>query len=425
MKILIISHTCISSYNNLGKTFLSLFSGFKKEELCQLYIYPSLPDVDVCNSYYRVTDKDIRRSLFSLKPPGGVLPKEKVCNGKTAAYEDSKDAALYSRKSNSSAVVRLLRDAMWKVSHWYTRELRRWVEKEKPTCIFLAPAYAKFVYDIALTISKDYAIPIVTYICDDYYFVRKPNSAIEKIQYRLLCKKIEQLMKKTDSIVAICEEIKENYTQKFGVPATVVMTGTTIQALRNTESDTLRVISYFGNLVYNRYISLAQVGHTLEQINRTHGRDYCLKIYTNQADRHMHEYFSGIQSVEMCDFVTGKMFEKAMQQSDFLLHVEAFDEISVDTVKHSVSTKIADSLASGIPLIAYAPAEVSSMRHLTRNQCAMTASTQQELYDVLCRAFSDQELRNTVVRNAQRVAAIYHSNQENVNKLRKILDIKE
>ena len=46
MKVLIISHNPISNQSNMGKTFLSLFSQFDKEELCQLYIYPVIPNED-------------------------------------------------------------------------------------------------------------------------------------------------------------------------------------------------------------------------------------------------------------------------------------------------------------------------------------------------------------------------------------------
>ena len=57
MKALIISHNPITTHGSMGKTMLTLFSAFKKEELCQLYIYPSLPDIDFCNAYFRVTDR--------------------------------------------------------------------------------------------------------------------------------------------------------------------------------------------------------------------------------------------------------------------------------------------------------------------------------------------------------------------------------
>ena len=86
MKVLIISHTCFSTYNNMGKTFCALFSQFASEELCQLYIYPSYPDVDICRSYYRVTDKEILGSYFRLHAPGGPVADACLQAGKPAAF---------------------------------------------------------------------------------------------------------------------------------------------------------------------------------------------------------------------------------------------------------------------------------------------------------------------------------------------------
>lgn len=53
MKVLLLSHNPVTTYNNMGKTFLSLFSAFRPEELCQLYLYPAVPDTACCGSYYR------------------------------------------------------------------------------------------------------------------------------------------------------------------------------------------------------------------------------------------------------------------------------------------------------------------------------------------------------------------------------------
>lgn len=73
MKLLIISHNPMSTYNNMGRTLCGLFNRFSKEELCQLYIYPSVPDVDRCGSYYRITDKDVLKSYFLLKVKGNEI----------------------------------------------------------------------------------------------------------------------------------------------------------------------------------------------------------------------------------------------------------------------------------------------------------------------------------------------------------------
>ena len=67
MKVLIISHNPITDYNNMGKTFLSLFSEFSREELCHFYIYPTIPNVKKCQSCYRVTDKECVKAFCLLK----------------------------------------------------------------------------------------------------------------------------------------------------------------------------------------------------------------------------------------------------------------------------------------------------------------------------------------------------------------------
>ena len=63
MKVLLLSHNPVTTYNNMGKTFLSLFSAFRPEELCQLFLYPAVPDTACCGSYYRFTDREALHSI--------------------------------------------------------------------------------------------------------------------------------------------------------------------------------------------------------------------------------------------------------------------------------------------------------------------------------------------------------------------------
>ena len=97
MKVLIVSHNPVSTYNGMGKTIATFFSEFEKTELCQFYIYPSLPDLDICNSYYRVTDKDVLRSLVTFSAPGGKVPADQI-GGAPAVFEDANDQKIYTNK---------------------------------------------------------------------------------------------------------------------------------------------------------------------------------------------------------------------------------------------------------------------------------------------------------------------------------------
>ena len=171
MKALVISHNPLGTQVNMGKTLLSLCSSLRCDEICQLYIYPTLPDVDKCSSYFRITDKDILRSYFNIRLNCSEVTPDCASHSK---YENARDESLYTNPKNKSNFRMLLRDFMWKGSRWYNKKLKSWLEKEKPTCIFVAPGDANFIYTIALKISKKYKLPIVIYICDDHYFVKKP-----------------------------------------------------------------------------------------------------------------------------------------------------------------------------------------------------------------------------------------------------------
>ena len=292
------------------------------------------------------------------------------------------------------------------------------MDKEKPTGIFLAPGYSKFIYDIALKITKDYGLPIVTYICDDYYFVNRPKGLLSRWHLAALQKKTERLMAKTKRLVVISEEIKEIYESRFGVKTHVVMTGAGVPrvSVPATEGE-IKIISYFGNLSAGRHATLADIGRALDEINKAHGKDLSLQIYTSEMSSDRLSVFEGIASVKLCGFVSGRAFEDAFAASDMLVHTESFDAADIDLVKHSVSTKIADSLASGIPLLAYGPESISSMKHLIRNACAVTVTSRESLLSVLENALFDQDLLTRTVENALATAAAYHDKEGNSTKL--------
>lgn len=421
MKILLISHNPISDQSNMGKTFLSLFSKFDREELCQLYIYPVFPNTDRCASYYRITDKDALASVLRLRKAGGEVPARRISENQ-GLYEKSGDQAFYKNRKNKSALRRLLRDAMWKLAPWYSRDLRAWLERENPECIFVAPGVARFLYDFAIRIGKERNIPVVTYICDEYYFAAPADRGLDRLRLKLLQRKMEVLMAVTDHLVVISRELKEAYGSRFGKETTVLMTGAAALAeAPKTPAEAVN-ICYFGNIRCNRFVPLGQIGRTLDRINREAGTQYRLKIYSAEKDPQILETFGDISSVELCGFVSGEAFERAFREADLLLHAEAFDEASRAFTRHSVSTKIADSLAGGIALFAYGPAEISSMAHLLRNRCAIAVTDPEMLEETLKTALADGQLREQTAGLALSTARTYHDTDKNSSLLRQILE---
>ena len=417
MKVLIVSHHPISTTSNIGKTMSSLFKSFRKQELAQLYCYPSFTDVDKCNSFFKITDIDVLKSILPPFKLSSCEVKTDDIVSSVKSISVGKYTTVYRAKEEYK---RLLREVIWKLARWYDIKLTEWLKREKPDYIFAAVGNACFLYDMVLKISKNNNIPIVAYICDDYYFIKDKENFFGKLRYYFVKKKIEQLMKAVQKVVFISEELKNIYTHSFGINGEVIMTGAETKEAnsKNTKSETL---TYMGNIRCNRYLSLFEIGKTIDKINIQNGTDYQLHIYSPEKDEDILNTLKQAKSIQFKGFVSGEEFKKVFRESEILLHTEAFDEESRDMVKHSVSTKIADSLASGIPLIAYGPEEISSMQHLIRNDCAYIATSPEQLEMMLLKAFNGEDTKR-IVANAVKTAKEYHDSEKNSKKLREIFE---
>ena len=167
-------------------------------------------------------------------------------------------------------------------------------------------------------------------------------------------------------------------------------------------------VTYMGNIRLNRYLSLAEFGRALDVFNEKYGLAITLDIYTAEKDADILSAFDGIDAVRLKGFVAGEAYQEAFEQTEYLLFAESFQKESRALVKHSVSTKIAESLGSGKCLLAYGPPELASMQHLTENECALVATAAEQLPALLETAFLHPEQTEQVIENALKTARTYH-----------------
>ena len=264
MKILILSHNCMSNNNNMGKAMLSLFEKFDKKELCQLYIYPSIPDIDKCNSYYRITDRESLKSLYTFKKYGHEIDKSLIRKS-NSLYDNNRDMKIL--KIKKSNLKSYLRDRVWKLSCTLNDNLKDWLNREKPTHIVAFPGNYCFFYNLVVKI-KDYLnIPLITYFCDDYYVSDK--NKISNYQ-RLLNRKISEIITKSNNIITISNTMSGLYSKIFRKNISTIMLGSkqNIKKCNNVLNVTeLCNISYIGNVSNHRYCNLIDFGKALDIIN--------------------------------------------------------------------------------------------------------------------------------------------------------------
>lgn len=421
MKTLIISHNPISPNNNMGKTLLSLFDAFNENDLCQLYIYPAAPSIKKCGSYFQITDKMVLDSILKFKACGRVVSVDSK-NQQLFDKSQFEDKA-FTNKKNKREIKLIFRSLIWRLGFWYNKSLTDWIKTQKPDVIFATGGVSSFFYPLVIKISNKFNLPIVTYVCDDFFFSEKKKDIISKIYYNILKKNIRKLILKSSTIVSICDPLSIRYKEFFDVNTVTVYTGVNIRDnVDINEHNKAKNISYFGNLFIGRNTALSEIGKALDEINEARKTDFKLNIYTNTNDTGIKGVFDGIKSVSVSGFVDADRVAELMNDSILLLHIEGFADEDIERVRYSMSTKIPESLNSGVCLFAYGPIDDASIEYLHNNNCAIVAETKEVLKSRLEQALFNEATRGTCIHNALKIAQKNHNQNKQSEKLKSLLE---
>ena len=148
------------------------------------------------------------------------------------------------------------------------------------------------------------------------------------------------------------------------------------------------VISYFGNLGVGRVDSLIQVANVLYDIDR----NLVINIYGNATNVDKIK-FEQRTNIRYHGFVSPQSLQCVLEKSDILIHVESFDKETFSKLRYAFSTKLAQYLCAGRPLLCYAPKDCTSAEYLKQENGAVVATNVSELTNGLKKLIEDPEFR--------------------------------
>jgi hypothetical protein len=404
----------------MGKTLKGLFSSFNKEQLNQLYFHSSYPDIDVCKNIYRITDLDVLNSTkyFSRKC-GSIV--EKIDIKSENNLFDNKQAEFYHHAKKKKNYLIAVRDILWGLRKWNSNELDKWLNSVKPNVIFFAAGDAIFPYSIVLMISKRMNIPLVIYFCDDYYNYKKDTlSVIYNIHNGFLKRKIEKTVLHAQELIYISDSMNEEYKRLFGKTGVTIMTPYENKIDSCKEQRQPLIMTYAGNVSLNRWKTLILIGKALSEIN-SDGIKAILNIYSGSKDLEITNQLTLEDSIYFKGNLKAEELMNVIKETDILVHAESFELNDISRIKHSISTKIPNYLASNRLILAVGPIEAASIYYLKKNVAAYTISNVNDLkfsIQDLVKNFRDFRYINT---NAFRLSEINHSEKSSSLKLQSLL----
>lgn len=421
MRVLLIGHNVFSKINNMGKTMLSYFRGFKPDEIAQFYIQNKLPsDGTVCQNYFRFTDKDAIRSVFSPKNQGRVISPKDIISAEMPVPDKDIIGSIYQYGRKRNALIYSARNFLWSIARWKNQTFLSWIKAFDPDVIFFMSGDYAFMYKIAKFVSIHLGKPIVVCCVDDYYlYNRNEGSWLGRVQHKQFMKTVFQLMERTSCILTISDAMRDAYSELFHKPCFTLHTSVAQKKLA-IKSDASRV-AYFGNLSFRRREQLISIGTAIKnlQIPGLSGID----VYSGETNP---VNFDGLTE-ENGVFFHGKIdpgdVADKMTDCIAIIHTESFDSYIRKTTKYSVSTKIAESLMYGPCLIAYGPEGIASIDYLKKNNAAYVITRPEDLMSGLREILSNAELREQIVKNERRLAAENHDEAVYSQKIRQWLQI--
>lgn len=389
----------------MGKTLVSYFNGFNSGNLAQFYIHSEIPTSDICHNYYRVTDKEMLKSVFGITT-GKVLTEKDIEKDRLTSRADvGTEAKLYQRARKRSPLIYIARNLWWKFGHWNNNKFRKWLDEFDPECVFFVSGDYAFMYDIALKVAKSRKIPLYISCMDDYYFNNKnANSFLGRLQHRLFMKKVGKTVEYSLAMFCICDSMAEDYEKMFRKKCVTLHTAASFSEPLSLPKK--RKISYIGNLGYNRHLQLIEIGRALKQLNTD--IEY-VDVYSAEKREEILKYMTIENGIVFHGSISSDEVKKVMGESLAVIHTEAFDEKNKRAVKYSVSTKIADSLMSGTCILAYGPADVASVKYLATNNSAYCVFEKKYLSKGLKELISDEAIRNFYIKNAIELANKNHN----------------
>lgn len=371
-KVLIVSATPMRNDTNMGKTLSTLFSDFEKNELVQLYFNPSLPNVDICSSYYQICEKQIINSGFGIK-------KDK-CGGEIFPLNEKisyKENALVLTRRKGTIVVRWLRECVWYIGKWKNKNFLNWLDREKPDIIFSIMHDTNYAPKAVAWIAEKINVPVVLFVTDDYYNdSQEKKSLLRRLYYKQRKTANKKLAKYCSTIIGCSEKAAEYFSVELNIKNKKVFY--TPSAKEYTElpyrlqsNQGLIKIRYFGNLGLGRWKMLQSLGLMIQKINENK-KQAILEVYSAVTDTLITNELNIKNGCEFKGFVIGDEYMSLLQSADIAVHVESFDTNMIQRTWVSISTKIADYLGAGKCILAIGSEKLASIQHIQDAACIVT-----------------------------------------------------
>ncbi|MBD5317013.1 MAG: glycosyltransferase family 4 protein [Bacteroides sp.] len=408
---LLIVGTVPYNRQSTSRAFDAYFHYWPHDKIAQVFSNAATPLKGHCGTLFQITDAMmLNRWRHRDAKVGRIFHRENLVEEMDSREEHNlssakKSSKLYSFGARHTPLTHLLRKALWRKKYWNTPEFNRWLDEFKPDCVFLSFSNDFFILEIALYIARKFNIPICSSTGDDYYFDNKfslnPLYYLYHERYKSLNRRV---FKHKGSAIYIGDKIRDKYNHAFGLDGETVYLISEIQRrpFKPINPDCFSV-RYFGNIRMGRNNSICRIAEVFAEINP----EVVIEVYSAENNSCYTDVFKSHSNINFCGVLPYSEVMKRTVESDFLIVAEGTTKADINLSRYALSTKVADSLASGANIIGYGSPECGAIEYLENIGCATVAHDTDTLVSLLTTLIASPEKQ---LSNYQRAADILRTN---------------
>ncbi len=403
MRILVVG---VGPWNDVqygNNVMTNWFEGYNAE-FANIYVHTGNPCNSLCEKYMQITDLMMMHSIFG-KRAGRVFnmtyDEQKTLSIKEGLYVQNTNLIIKA-KALPSNIANIAKDSVWLLGRINKQALKRFIQDFNPDIVFCHHVFNFNFWKIERLVRTYTNVPMVAFTGDS-------EASLDKISYSplfwirqfILNRLFKKHIKMFDHYFTFCEDQARRYEIMSGKPASTLYK--CADMADNFESKPvgkpIRLV-YAGNIIYNRWETLAVLADALEIINQN-GKKMTLDIYTNtQLTHDMADRLENRKGTTTHGRVTPSELVEIYKKADIALHIESFTKKYRLDTKDSFSTKIVDLMNSTCAIMAVCWELHNGLQYLQREDAAICISNLTKVQDTLQNICNNPTIIQTYARKA-------------------------
>ena len=378
-----------------GITMSNLFKYWDKENLAVAAERIVGADDAVCNNYYQLGFKENRRrfpfNLWQKKNPSGRMHVQTKQIGSPIETKLGKAQRCYNWFLHFFGLYHYTRQLQ------LTEAFENWLQHFSPSIIYTQLSSLESIRFVALLHQK-YHLPIVVHIMDDWPSTIGKKGWLQFYWNKKIDRAFRDLLNQSQTLLSISEAMSEAYRKRYG--KTFLPFHNPIQAARwgshskkDYRFEGTFVLLYAGRIGAGIENSLVELAAAIADL-QLEGLPIELHVQTNSNNRGLDKLRS-FNCVKIKPPIDYDALPSLFASADVLLLPNDFDPSSISFLQYSMPTKASEYMATGTPILLYAPIETALAQHALRNKWAyvVTAHHKKRLSQAIKELYSNESLR--------------------------------